>query len=71
MNRTQATEHPEALGPSLHQRTRRTLQEPFDALPCAMGDDEELPEVDPQHYAGEYEESEAAGEAPYWATWGF
>ncbi len=43
-------------------------------MPLSMESAEhDLPEEEEQsqHYPCEYEESEAAGEAPYWATWGF
>jgi hypothetical protein len=70
MTRTRATDT-EVLGPRLHKRTRGTPDAPLDAPPLSMGDGEDRPEEAPQHYACEYEESDAAAEAPYWATWGF
>jgi hypothetical protein len=70
MNRTRVID-PEVLGPRFYKGTRGTLDAPFEALPFSMEGAEDLPEEEPQHYACEYEESEAAAEPPYWATWGF
>jgi hypothetical protein len=71
MNRTRAT-GPEVLRFRLHQSTRGALDAPLDAIPLSMRDAEnDLREEQSQFYPCEYGESEAAGEAPYWATWGF
>jgi hypothetical protein len=40
-------------------------------MPFSMADDGAFPEEQPENYACQYGESEAAGEPPYWATWGF
>jgi hypothetical protein len=69
MNRTRAAD-PQVLGPGFHKRTRGALDQALDTIPLSMGD-EDLPEEGSEYYPCEYEESEAAGEAPYWATWGF
>jgi hypothetical protein len=69
MNRTRAI-GPEILRLRLHQRTLR--DESLDPIRLLVAEDEqELTEEQSQHFPCEYEESEAAGEAPYWATWGF
>jgi hypothetical protein len=70
MNRIRMT-NPEVHRPGLLKRLRGTLDEPLDAIPLSIGDAEDLPEGELQGYPCEYEESEAAGDTPYWATWGF
>jgi hypothetical protein len=71
MNRKRAT-GPEVLRLRLHQRTSGALDEPLPATPLSMRDAEnDQPEEQSQFYPCEFGESETAGEAPYWATWGF
>ena len=48
------------------------LDKALPATPLSMGDAEnDQPEEQSQFYPCEFGESETAGEAPYWATWGF
>jgi len=68
---------PQLLRDGFSRRTQGSMPHPgpmdeeWDGIPVAMTGSGSMAGEDLRPYAHQYEDSEAAAEAPYWATWGF